>query len=152
MLGVSIGCADVLPALATVDECVFDRPATTFTALHAAIGLAGAGDLGALGRLEEYAASHANRSFAVAVVPLCRGLAAVADDRPADAVGPLTALRTMGLRRFGGSAAQQEVVEETLLYALVSSGRRGEAVSLLGERHERRGSPADRRRLEALLS
>jgi uncharacterized NAD(P)/FAD-binding protein YdhS len=152
MLGVSIGCADVLPALAAVDACVFDRPATTFTALHAAIGLAGAGDLGALGRLEEYAASHPNRSFAVAVVPLCRGLAAVADDRPADAVGPLTALRTMGLRRFGGSAAQQEVVEETLLYALVGSGRRSEAASLLGQRHERRGSPADKLRLESLLS
>jgi tetratricopeptide (TPR) repeat protein len=152
MLGVPISCADVLPALAAVEECVFDRPATTFTALHAAIGLAGAGDLGALGRLEAYAAGHPNRSFAVAVVPLCRGLAAVADDRPADAVGPLSALRTMGLRRFGGSAAQQEVVEETLLHAMVASGRRAEAASLLGERHERRGSPADKRRLESLLS
>ncbi|HEX3900863.1 MAG TPA: FAD/NAD(P)-binding protein [Mycobacteriales bacterium] len=151
MLGASVGCADVLPALAAVDECVFDRPATTFTALHAAIGLAGAGDLAALGRLEDYAASHPNRSFAVAVVPLCRGLAAVADDRPADAVGPLTALRTMGLRRFGGSAAQQEIVEETLLHAMVASGRRAEAATLLEERHARRGSPADKRRLDSLL-
>ncbi|HVW79541.1 MAG TPA: FAD/NAD(P)-binding protein [Mycobacteriales bacterium] len=152
MLGVSIGCAEMLPTLAAVDQCVFDRPATTFTALHAAIGLAGAGDLAALAALESYAAEHPNRSFAVAVVPLCRGLAAVADSRPADAVGPLTALRTMGLRRFGGSAAQQEVVEETLLHALVASGRRAEAATLLDERHQRRRSPGDQRRLEALLS
>jgi hypothetical protein len=150
MLGVPVGVDDVRPALAAVDRCVFDRPATLFTALHAAIGLAAVGDLGALGRLESFAADHENRSFAIAVVPLCRGLSAVADGRPADAVGPLAALRVMGLRRFGGSAPQQEVVEETLLHALVASGRQPEAAALIGERHARRGSPLDASRLVAL--
>jgi uncharacterized NAD(P)/FAD-binding protein YdhS len=150
MLGVPIALTDVLPALAAVDECVFDRPATTFTALHAAVGLAAAGDVAALGRLEDFAAAHDNRSFAVAVVPLCRGLSAVAEQRHSDAIGPLAALRVMGLRRFGGSAAQQEVVEETLLHALVEAGRNGEAAALISERHVRRGSPIDQRRVAAL--
>lgn len=150
MLGVRVGADDVRLALAAVDDCVFDRPATAFTALHAAIGLAAAGDLDALGTLEEFAANHPSRSFAVGVVPLCRGLSAVADHRPEDAIGPLAALRVMGLRRFGGSAAQQEVVEETLLHALVSAGRRSEAAVLVEERAARRGSPLDRRRLDSL--
>jgi hypothetical protein len=138
--------------LSAVDPCVFDRPATTFTALHAAIGLAAVGDLASLGRLEEFADAHDNRTFAIAVVPLCRGLAAVADGRHDDAVGPLAALRVMGLRRFGGSAAQQEVVEETLLHALEASGRHAEAEATLVGRAARRGSPIDARRLASLAA
>lgn len=54
------------------------------------------------------------------------------------------------LRRVGGSAAQREVVEETLLYALVAGGRCDEVRRLLDARLDRRPAPRDRRLRAAL--
>jgi hypothetical protein len=132
-----------------VDDCVFERPTTPFAALHAVIGLAVAGDANRIHLLREYAARSADPTFSDVIVPLCEGVAAVVEDRPTDAIAPLT--RVMGaLPELGGSAAQQEVVTETLLYALVRAGRCGEARAILNERLDRRHSPADRRRVSAL--
>ena len=54
------------------------------------------------------------------------------------------------LTQLGGSAAQREIIEDTLLDALVHAGRCEEARLLLTERLDRRQSALDRRRLAAI--
>jgi hypothetical protein len=132
--------------LATVDACVFDRPATLFAALHAVIGMAAAGDEVGIGNLARFAHRHPDPAFDQMVSPLCQGFSAVISGRPADAVEPLRRV-TAELPRFGGSAAQQEIVTETLLHALLGAGQHDAARSLIAERLDRRQSPSDRRRL-----
>ena len=85
------------------------------------------------------------------VVTLCDALDAVVEERWAEAV---RSLRLLGpwLAELGGSAAQREVVEDTLLDALVRAGRCEEARLLLTERLDRRQSALDRRRLAAIPS
>jgi len=56
-----------------------------------------------------------------------------------------------GLPRVGGSAAQREIVEETLLFCLVSDGQAERAMRLLDDRLDRRTSPLDRRRRDSLV-
>ncbi len=51
------------------------------------------------------------------------------------------------LWRVGGSAAQREVVEDTLLFALVEAGRFDEAKTLLSRRLDRRPSPREQARI-----
>ncbi|MEV6946511.1 FAD/NAD(P)-binding protein [Streptomyces sp. NPDC051172] len=131
---------DVLSAVA-LD--VLERPATAFTALHAAVALAAAGDLAALRRLRDHAAG-ADEVQREVIVPLCEAFAAVVEERFQDAVRGLDAVLPV-LRRVGGSAAQREVVEETLLYALVSAGRSDAARRLLDARLDRKEAPRDRR-------
>ncbi|MFJ8667714.1 FAD/NAD(P)-binding protein [Streptomyces sp. NPDC093600] len=125
-----------------------ERPATAFTALHSAVALTAAGDLPALRRLRTHAA-QADPVQREVVEPLCRALEAVLEERWTTAVRGLRALLP-SLRRVGGSAAQREVVEETLLYALMEAGHSDAARHLLEERLDRRSSPLDRRRLADL--
>jgi hypothetical protein len=54
------------------------------------------------------------------------------------------------LVRVGGSYAQREVIEETLLYSLVCAGEAERALALLDERLDRRTSPLDARRRASL--
>ncbi|MER6419881.1 FAD/NAD(P)-binding protein [Streptomyces sp. NPDC001137] len=135
-----------LPAgdvLGTVALDVLERPATAFTALHAAVALAAAGDLAALHRLRDHAAGADSVQREV-IAPLCEAFAAVVEERFQEAARGLDALLPV-LRRVGGSAAQREVVEETLLYALVAAGRCDAARRLLDARLERKEAPRDRR-------
>ncbi|MFJ7904417.1 FAD/NAD(P)-binding protein [Streptomyces sp. NPDC096198] len=134
--------------LDAVEREVLERPATAFTALHAAVALAAAGDVAALRRLRDHAfgADAVQREV---VVPLCEALAALVEERFQDAARDLTALLPT-VRKVGGSAAQREVVEETLLYALVSAGRCEAARRLLDSRLDRRPASRDRRLLAAL--
>lgn len=132
--------ADVLD---TVAHDVLERPATAFTALHAAVALAAAGDLPALHRLRDHA-SGADEVQREVIVPLCEAFAALVEERFHEAARGLDALLPV-LRRVGGSAAQREVVEETLLYALVSAGRCDAARRLLDSRLDRKEAPRDRR-------
>ena len=140
-----------LPAadvLGTVAQEVVERPATAFTALHAAVALAAAGDLAGLRRLRDHAAG-ADPVQREVVVPLCEAFAALVEERFQEAVRGLDALLPV-LRKVGGSAAQREVVEETLLYALVAAGRCDAARRLLDARLDRGAAPRDRRMLAAL--
>ncbi|WP_414721041.1 FAD/NAD(P)-binding protein [Streptomyces sp.] len=125
-----------------------ERPATAFTALHSAVALTAAGDLAGLRRLRRHAAG-ADEVQREVVAPLCAALEAVLEEHWPTAVQGLRALLPT-LRRVGGSAAQREVVEETLLYALVESGQSDAARHLLQTRLDRRDSPLDTRRLAAL--
>jgi hypothetical protein len=137
--------ADVLDSVA---RDVVERPATAFTAMHAAVALAAVGDLPALRRLRDHAAG-ADETQREIIVPLCEAFAALVEERFHDAARGLNALLPV-LRRVGGSAAQREVVEETLLYALVSAGRCEAAPRLLDARLDRRQAPRDSRIRAAL--
>ncbi|MFK0171907.1 FAD/NAD(P)-binding protein [Streptomyces sp. NPDC090306] len=137
--------ADVLDSVA---RDVVERPATAFTAMHSAVALAAVGDLPALRRLRDHAAG-ADETQREIIVPLCEAFAALVEQRFHDAARGLDALLPV-LRRVGGSAAQREVVEETLLYALVSAGRCEAARRLLDARLDRRQAPRDRRIRAAL--
>ncbi|MEY2244575.1 FAD/NAD(P)-binding protein [Streptomyces sp. BF23-18] len=137
--------ADVLDSVA---RDIVERPATAFTALHAAVALTAAGDLAALHRLRDHAAG-ADPVQREVVVPLCEALAALVEERFHEAARGLGALLPV-LCRVGGSAAQREVVEETLLYALVAAGRSEAARRLLDSRLDRGHAPRDRRMLAAL--
>ncbi|MFW6690846.1 FAD/NAD(P)-binding protein [Streptomyces sp. MAR4 CNX-425] len=148
MSGCWTGEQPVEGVLAAVEREVVERPATPFTAMHGAVALTAAGDLPALRRLRTHAAG-ADPVQREVVAPLCEALEAVLEERWPDAVARLEAIRPV-LRKVGGSAAQREVVEETLLFALVSGGRCEAARRLLETRLDRRDSPADHRRLAAL--
>ncbi|MFF8275957.1 FAD/NAD(P)-binding protein [Streptomyces lateritius] len=142
------GRVPVEGVLDAVARDLVERPATAFTALHSAVALTAAGDLPALRRLRTHAAG-ADPVQREVVVPLCRALEAVLEERWTTAVTGLRALLP-SLRKVGGSAAQREVVEETLLYALMEAGHSDAARHLLEERLDRRASPLDRRRLADL--
>jgi hypothetical protein len=127
---------------------VLERPATAFTALHAAVALTAAGDLPALRRLRDHAAG-ADPVQREVIAPLCDAFTALVEHRFHEAAHGLDTLLPV-LRKVGGSAAQREVVEETLLYALVSAGRCDAARQLLDARLDRKAAPRDRRMLAGL--
>ncbi|MCX4527203.1 MULTISPECIES: FAD/NAD(P)-binding protein [unclassified Streptomyces] len=123
-----------------------DAPETAFAALHGALAFAAAGDLDGLGRLRLHALTNRQEAFRLVIAPLCEALTAVVGQRWQEAalrLGPLLPL----IARVGGSKAQHEVVEETLLHALISGDDHDRAARLLSARLERRASPLDRRRL-----
>jgi hypothetical protein len=78
-----------------------------------------------------------------------RALGALADDEPKQAVALLEPIAP-SFDRFGGSHAQTEVFEDTLIAALARAGRAEDAAERLGRRIERRASGRDERWLEAL--
>ncbi|OXM59365.1 lycopene cyclase [Amycolatopsis vastitatis] len=125
------------------------RPPTSFAALHAAVALAAAHDVDALRRLRRYAAVHESVTYRRAIAPACAGMVAVLEQRWATAISELESACS-ALGAVGGSLAQREVVEETLLYALISAERAEEAARLLSARLDRRPSPLDRDRLMEL--
>ncbi|MEU8588727.1 FAD/NAD(P)-binding protein [Streptomyces sp. NPDC048664] len=127
---------------------VVERPATAFTALHAAVALAAVGDVAALRRLRDHAAG-ADEVQREVIVPLCEAFGALVEERFQEAARGLDAVLPV-LRKVGGSAAQREVVEETLLYALVAGGRCDAARRLLDIRLDRKPAPRDRRLMAAL--
>ena len=124
-------------------------PATGFAALHGALALAAAGDLDALARLRAHALAHQQPVFALVIAPLCGALSAVVREDWQEAVRLLRPLLPL-VARTGASKAQQEVVEETLLHALIASGAYDRAAHLLAARLDRRPSPLDRRRLDSV--
>jgi hypothetical protein len=87
--------------------------------------------------------------FALVIAPLCDALSAVVREDWRQAVRQLPPLLPL-LARTGASKAQQEVVEETLLHALIAGGEYDRAARLLAARLDRRASPLDRRRLDAV--
>jgi hypothetical protein len=130
-----------------VGRDLLERPDTPFTAMHAALALTAAGDVDGLARLRVHALGSSDVVMTDVVVSLCDALVAVVEARWSEAV---RILRLLGpwLVQLGGSAAQREIVEDTLLHALVSAGRCDEARVLLEGRLDRRPSPLDVLRLD----
>lgn len=126
-------------------ESKFPSPGFAFADAHIGLLAAAAGDKAAAGeriavltRLVEDGALAAGP-----VVPaICRAALAFTDG---DYAACARILEPMAgeVARIGGSGAQREVVEDTLLLALMRSGEAGKARDLLDERLHRRPSPRD---------
>jgi hypothetical protein len=140
-----------LPAeevLGAVDRALLEQPTNAFTALHGAVALAAAGDVAALRRLALHSAQGSGARREV-IAPLCGAFEDVVEERWDAAAAALRGVLPV-LHKVGGSAAQREVVEETLLFALLSAGRSEAARDLLEARLDRRPSPLDTRLLAPL--
>jgi hypothetical protein len=120
-----------------------------YAAWHAAVALAAGRDTAGLARLGRYAASGPGRIFPSVVAPLVAGMQAYVEGRYDAASTLLMAVRPNAVA-LGGSSAQQEVIEDTLLDALLAAGRLTQARSLLARRLDRRPSRRDQRRLYQL--
>ncbi|WP_210443406.1 FAD/NAD(P)-binding protein [Nocardioides sp. SYSU D00065] len=135
--------------LAAVEHSLVEEPQTPFVALHAALALAGSGDATRVARLAGHCRRSGDSTMRTVVAGVCDALVAVLEDRWADAAALLSELLPV-LVRVGGSAAQREVVEETLLLCLVNEGETERAAALLDARLDRRPSPLDGRRRASL--
>lgn len=138
---------DIGAVLHTVPRQLLHEPPTPFVALHAAVALAAAGDCHALVQLRKFARAQ-DGAYAETVAPLADCLCDIVHGDVDRAVDGLRTLR--GVERLGGSAAQREVVEDTLLYCAVQAGRDELATELINERLDRRESPRERRALRVL--
>lgn len=86
------------------------------------------------------------------VVPaICRAALAFADENYAHCVEILEPV-ARDVVRIGGSGAQREIVEDTLLVSLMRSGKAAKARTLLDKRLHRRPSPRDSRWLGQLTA
>jgi uncharacterized NAD(P)/FAD-binding protein YdhS len=143
------GDLPIAAVLSTVPSCLIEHPTTAFAAMHAVVALAAAGDLDALGRLRTFAASNPDPTYAELIVAMCDGFAAHVRGEPALAAQHLAVVVPCA-DRLGGSAAQQEVIAETMVDALVASGQHDRARRFLQARLDRRPRPSERRQLAAL--
>jgi hypothetical protein len=125
-------------------------PPTPFAAMHSAVLLAADCDAPALTGLEAYARQSDDRVFRDVVAPLCTGLVQVVEERWSAAAATLTGV-VATMTPLGGSRAQREVVEDTLVHVLAMAGRTAEAADLLDQRLSRRASALDARRRAAVL-
>lgn len=121
---------------------VLESMPTAFAVFNACLALAAAGDGDALASVAERLEADSRPAFADLIAPIARGLLAMVEGRTNDAVAAIQPL-LVDLPRLGGSDAQREVVEDTLLRALVAAGRAEEAVPLLQARLERRPHALD---------
>jgi len=137
------------PVCAAAPEGWLLSPPTPFAAMHSALCLAAEADEVGLAALRTIALAHADPAFRDVVAPLCRALQAVVEGDFRSAASRLEVLGPR-LAALGGSAAQREVIEDTLVYALAQSGQGERAADVLDRRLSRRHSPLDaRRRQEA---
>ena len=134
---------EISAVLDTVPASLLTEPPTPFVALHAAVALAAAGDCHKLVQLRRWARSHGSGPFTETVAPLADSLCDLVHGDAERASEGLLDLR--GVDRLGGSAAQREVVEDTLLYCAVQAGRSALAMEILDRRLDRRESPRERR-------
>lgn len=131
---------------------LFPQAGVPFADLHVAAAAAGAGDAPALERrIAEIEKRLADGKLPPGpVLPaICRALRAFAD---ADFAGCARTLEPMAgdVVRVGGSHAQRDLVEDTLLVALMKAGEPAKARALLDRRLHRRSSPRDARWLAQL--
>jgi hypothetical protein len=119
-----------------------DEPWYVFNDLHAVIAFAGAGRLAdaaaVIAKLETDAppgrATASNAMMTTEVgLPASRAVLAFAEDRHDDVVDTLAPIRR-NLHRFGGSHAQRDVLQRTLLESALRAGRHEFAAELIGER------------------
>jgi hypothetical protein len=123
-------------------------PWYVFNDLHAVVAFAGARRLddarAVVDRLDRYVAGAPQRTSNVMMtaeigLPACRAVVAFAEDRHDDVVAALMPIRRV-LQRFGGSHAQRDVLQRTLLDAAIRSGRSDLAEALVSERLAVRGT------------
>jgi hypothetical protein len=123
----------------------FPKSGNSFADVHAAIIAAATGNRAALDeRIGELDARSANGSLpAGLVVPaLCRAVRAFSDGDYRACVSLLEPV-VGDVVRIGGSHAQREMIEDTLLMALMKSGEAAKAQIMLDRRIHRRPSQRD---------
>jgi hypothetical protein len=114
----------------------------TFVGVHVALGLATAEDAEGLRRFAADAAGFSAPGSAELLPDLALGLAAYVEGDHA-AAGERLVGQEHHFLRYGGSHAQREVFEDTLIQALMRAGRLTEAATRLQARLDRRESPLD---------
>ncbi|MDK8264368.1 tetratricopeptide repeat protein [Pseudomonas oryzihabitans] len=139
--------ADLWQATAASADGLFKQPGLPFADVHMALIAAATGDRLAVEARVAGLESRLRDGVLPAgpVVPLlCRALLAFAE---ADYLGCARLLEPLraDVLRIGGSGAQREVIEDTLLVALLRGGEQAKAAALLDERLHRRPSTRDRR-------
>jgi tetratricopeptide (TPR) repeat protein len=141
------GCAEGPLAWRPLAEvaATVSRPGFVFGDVHAALAYAASGDTAALDRLVDSLRALAARGHRVAGtvgVPLVHAAAAFA---AGDHEGCLRHLQPIegDIHCMGGSHAQWEVFEETMVVCYLKLGRYAEAERLLRRRLDRRTSPRD---------
>jgi tetratricopeptide (TPR) repeat protein len=134
-------------AAAVAAAPVLEALPTPFAVFNACLALAAAGDAAMLAAVSDRLEMDTRPAFADLIAPIARGFLAMVDGRPDDTVALMEPLLD-DLPRLGGSDAQREAVEDTLLRAFVAAGRAEEAEPLLRARLERRPHALDCQLLE----
>ena len=122
-----------------------EKPGPAFRDAHAALAFAAGGFSEELGRMINglgEAASGGNALASEVTLPLVKGIEAFAHGAYEEAADNLDGLVEQ-LPRIGGSHAQREVFEDTILESYIRSGRYDKAQDLLNTRLKRRTSPRD---------
>jgi len=131
-------------ALADLAERV-SRPGFLFGEVHAALAYAACGDGGALAKLIDGLRALDAKGHPIAgtvALPLVQGTAAFAAGDHAGALGYFEPVEAE-MHRMGGSHAQWEIFEETMVACYLSLERYDDAIRLVGQRLRRRASPRD---------
>jgi tetratricopeptide (TPR) repeat protein len=122
-----------------------EKPGFAFVVAHAALALAASGDRDGLTMMADQLRSTAEQGDEFTeeiVMPLVQGIAAFAQGAYAQSTQLLEPLCPQ-LVRIGGSHAQREVFEDTLLEAYLRAEQFDKAEAMLAERLARRASPRD---------
>ena len=136
-------CED--PSEIAMDDLLASRAGSipmAFVGAHFALGFAACDDVDALHRLAETAAASETPGSTTLVQPLAIALADRIDGDYAAASDRLLSVEDQ-LPLLGGSHAQREIFEDTLIETLVRAGRIEEASQRLHTRLRRRPSPLD---------
>ena len=131
--------------VAAFAERAFPRAGAVWVDVHRAMALAALGDETAIGSLLDGLRAAGERGHPTADMvarPVVEALWAFGAGDYATAADGLAAVREQ-LVRLGGSNAQRDVFEETLVEALLRAGRADEAQTLLRERLERGATARD---------
>ncbi len=121
------------------------RPSFVFGEIHAAFAYASTGNDSALAALVDGLRALAAKGHPIAgtvALPLVQGIAAFARGDYAEALGHLEPVDGL-IHCIGGSHAQWEIFEETMVACYLRLGRHADAVRLLRRRLSLRPSPRD---------
>ena len=126
-------------------DAAVQNPGLPFRDGHAAMAFAAAGDRDGLARIVEgwrIMANNGNALAAEAALPLMQGISAFGEGDYAQAASLIKGVQPQ-LPRIGGSHAQHEVFEDTLLEAYLRAEQYDDAQTLLQARLARRPSIRD---------
>jgi hypothetical protein len=126
------------------------RPGFVFGEVHAALAYAACGDAAALAKLIDGLRDLHAKGHPIAgtvALPMVQGIAAFVAGEHASALAHLEPVEGE-FHRVGGSHAQWELFEETMVACYLTLERYDDALRLVRRRLQRRASPRDLRWLE----